>query len=70
MRLEWDEEKNRANVRKHRVSSDTARIVFEDPRQLAVQDRYEGGEERWQTIGLVRAITILLVGAYLEGRRG
>ena len=61
MRFEWDEEKNRANVGKHRVSFDATRIVFEDPRQLAIQDRYEGGEERRQTIGLVRGITILLV---------
>jgi len=59
MRFEWDEEKNRANIRKHRVSFDTAKIVFEDPRQLSIQDRYEGGEERWQTIGLVRGTRLI-----------
>jgi len=35
--------------------------VFDDPNQLSIQDRYEGGEERWQTIGLVNGIAVLIV---------
>jgi uncharacterized protein len=27
--------------------------VFADPLALTVQDRIEGGEQRWQTLGLV-----------------
>ena len=35
--------------------------MFDDPNQLSIQDRYEGGEERWQTIGLVNGIAVLIV---------
>ncbi|HFZ8994899.1 TPA: BrnT family toxin [Citrobacter freundii] len=35
--------------------------VFDDPRHLSRQDRYENGEYRWQTIGLVHGIMVILV---------
>jgi uncharacterized DUF497 family protein len=61
LRFEWDEDKNRANRTKHGVSFETARHVFDDPRHLSLQDRHVEGEERWQTLGLVGAIVVLLV---------
>ena len=61
-RFTWDEDKNRTNQRKHRgISFDVATQVFRDPLRLTRQDRFEGGEERWQTIGLVRGVMVLLV---------
>jgi len=35
--------------------------VFQDPLRLTRQDRHEDGEERWQTIGVVYGVTMLLV---------
>ena len=61
MRIEWDEAKNRSNIRKHGVSFETAQLVFDDPHHLSVQDREVGGEERWQTVGLVGGAVLLLV---------
>jgi uncharacterized DUF497 family protein len=61
MRLEWDETKNRANQAKHGLSFETASRVFDDPYQLSVQDRYEGTEARWQTLGLVSGVVVILV---------
>jgi uncharacterized protein len=61
MRIDWDPNKSRSNRRKHGVSFETASLVFEDPTQLSIQDRYEGGEERWQTMGLVHGIVVLIV---------
>jgi hypothetical protein len=61
MRFEWDEQKNRTNLAKHGVSFETAQLVFEDPLALSIQDRYDNGEERWQTIGLAGGLVILLV---------
>ena len=61
MRFEWDPNKSRANRRKHGVSFETARLVFEDPNHLSVQDRFEQGEERWQTLGLAGGIAVLIV---------
>ena len=39
MRFEWDEDKNRRNLAKHKVSFETAKSVFDDPRALSIQDR-------------------------------
>jgi uncharacterized DUF497 family protein len=46
VRFEWDENKNRANQRKHGVSFEEAVRVFFDPLHLSHQDRVEGGEQR------------------------
>lgn len=61
MKFVWDEAKNSANRKKHRVSFETARLVFDDPFHVSRQDRIENGEQRWQTIGLVHGVTMLLV---------
>ena len=62
MRFTWDEAKNRSNQKKHDgIAFEEAAQVFRDPFRLTRQDRIEGGEERWQTIGVVHGITVLLV---------
>jgi hypothetical protein len=59
--FEWDEAKARSNRRKHGVSFEDAMLVFTDPFALADQDRVANGELRWQTLGLVDGIVLLLV---------
>mgnify|MGYP002785250153 CR=1 FL=1 len=61
MRFEWNLAKDRANRLKHGVSFDTAALVFDDPAHLSVQDRHVDGEERWQTIGRVGPVVVLIV---------
>lgn len=61
MRWSWDPKKDRINRRKHRIGFATAVGVFFDPFAISDQDRIEGGEERWQTIGLVEGMTVVLV---------
>src|ERR1700720_1834614 len=61
VRFEWDEAKAESNLRKHRVRFEDAMLVFADPFALVEQDRSEGGELRWQTLGLVGGIVLLLV---------
>lgn len=62
MRFIWDETKNRSNRKKHGgITFEQAARVFLDPLRLTRQDRIEDGEERWQTIGMVHGITVLLV---------
>ena len=61
MQFEWSEEKNRSNLRKHGVSFATATRVFEDPDYVTRQDREIDGEERWQTIGRIGDLIVLLV---------
>lgn len=60
-RFEWDENKNRANVRKHGVSFEEASQVFFDPLHLTNHDRIEGGEQRWQTFGLSGGFVLMMV---------
>ena len=59
--FEWDEDKAKTNVFKHRVSLETAVRAFSDPFQLTEQGRIENGEYRWQTIGMVDAQIVIFV---------
>jgi hypothetical protein len=61
MRFTWDEQKNRANRRKHKISFETAVRVFLDPLHITRQDRIADGEERWQSIGRVDGVLLVLV---------
>lgn len=61
MNVVWDERKNHQNKKKHRVSFEVAQLVFNDPLHISIQDRYEGEEERWQTVGLIDNTVALLV---------
>jgi hypothetical protein len=61
MRFIWEERKSRRNLAKHKVSFETATLVFDDPRAISRLDRIEHGEERWQTLGLAGGIVVLLV---------
>ena len=65
-RFVWDHEKARVNLRKHRISFETAARVFADPWALTKQDRIEHGEYRWQTVGMIDGITVMLVAHTLE----
>ena len=59
--FEWDEAKAKTNERRHGVRFDDAILVFADPFAITEQDRIEGGELRWQTIGLAGGVVLLLV---------
>jgi hypothetical protein len=59
--IEWEAAKAKINLRKHRVSFETAARVFADPFALMEQDRIEKGELRWQTLGTVEGHLLLLV---------
>jgi hypothetical protein len=54
MNFEWHDEKERENLRKHRVSFQEARHVFADMNRISYIDtRLDYGEERIVTIGLI-----------------
>ena len=37
MRFEWDEVKNRRNLRKHKISFESAKLVFDDPQASPIE---------------------------------
>lgn len=47
MEFEWHSDKAESNWRKHGVRFEDAILVFDDPRHLSMQERYENGEYRW-----------------------
>jgi uncharacterized DUF497 family protein len=49
------------NLRKHAISFDIAMRVFADPFALTEEVRIEGGEQRWQTLGIVEGYLLLLL---------
>jgi uncharacterized protein len=59
--FEWDLEKAAANLRKHGITFADAEQVFFDPFVIFDQDRVEGGEHRWQAIGLAGGVILLCV---------
>lgn len=60
-RYVWDRGKAETNIVKHRVGFDDATFVFDDPDVLTFQDRIEGNEYRYCSIGLVGAVVLLVV---------
>ena len=47
----WDAKKERINIRKHRVSFETAKQVFLDPCLVVIEDCEVGDELRYHAIG-------------------
>lgn len=67
--VEWDENKDRSNRRKHHVSLDEAATVFADPLSSVTPDQgHSRGELRYHIVGM-SAFNELLTVAYTE-RRG
>ncbi|WP_409411157.1 BrnT family toxin [Bradyrhizobium sp. AUGA SZCCT0169] len=60
MRWTWDPNKATANRVKHGLSFETAILVFDDPLHASKPDPHPDGD-RWQTIGLVGPILLLVV---------
>ena len=60
--FDWDPEKARRNLRKHKLSFEQAATVFQDPKALSVfDDDHSDDEERWSIIGRAREGAILVV---------
>ena len=53
MKFEWDENKNKTNIRKHRVSFEEAETVFEDKNAVYDYDKtHSKYEDRFIVIGI------------------
>ena len=61
----WDDEKNRTNKRHHGLSFETAQCVFRDPLAASRHDP-DPREERWQTIGVIGYVVVVVVHTWPE----
>ena len=59
--FEWDTKKAESNYRKHGIRFEMAALAFDDPLAKTIQDRIENGETRWQTLGVVHGVELLIV---------
>lgn len=65
MDCEWQEAKNEANIRKHGISFEIARRIFEGPVLPRTDNRIDYGEVRYNSIGHVGQ-TFLIVVSHTE----
>ena len=61
MIFEWDHAKNAANIAKHGIGLATASRIFEGLVLTAEDRRRDYGERRWNSIGCVAGVAILVV---------
>ena len=62
LRFEWDEEKAKANLKKHRIDFDEATTVFTDPFSITINDPdHSGDEQRYIDFGSSAAGRMLVV---------
>ncbi len=60
VRLEWDEAKNRSNLRKHGFDFAEAEELFRGPLLIRPDTDQDYGEERWLGIGMTRGRVALV----------
>ena len=56
----WDEDKNRENIRKHRISFETAMLAFQDDLAVTEDDPFLD-ERRFQTTGMVGMAVLIVI---------
>ncbi len=59
--VEWDDNKNRLNIRKHGISFETAALVFADEERIEYFDSlHSETEERYVVIGCVEGVLFVV----------
>lgn len=65
MRWTWDARKDSSNQRLHGLSFETAGLVFDDPLAASRLDA-STDEERWQTVGAIGRVIVIVVHTWPE----
>ena len=60
MKFEWDETKRQTNLRDHKLDFADAEIVFSGITFTFEDERFEYGEDRFITLGLLREIVVVI----------
>lgn len=67
MRFEWDSNKERINIKKHKIDFETAAHVFDDENRLEIFDELHSEcEDRYITIGTINNIAVVVMVVYAE----
>ena len=68
MKFEWDETKNKVNIRKHGLDFADAPEIFNGPMLIQLDTRHDYGEDRWVGIGFIQNRVVVVV--YTERDNG
>ena len=60
MRFEWDEAKRRANLYRHGIDFNAIKKILVGPTISVVDDRFDYGEMRLQTFGLLNGKVVVI----------
>jgi uncharacterized protein len=61
VKYEWDDEKNRRNIRKHGIDFLDVPAMFQNPMVVFLDDRKDYGEDRWIGIGHLKSVLAVIV---------
>ena len=61
MRFEWDEEKNRENIRKHGLDFADAWQIFDAPMLTTLDPKEDYGEDRFLGMGFRKNLVVVVV---------
>jgi len=61
MRFEWDEKKRLSNIKKHGIDFVDIPAMFDGDIVTVIDDRFDYGETRYQTLGLLKSRVIMVV---------
>jgi len=61
MKFEWDENKNKANIKRHRIDFNDVPEMFKYPMFVALDTRKDYGEDRLIGIGLLKSRYVVVV---------
>lgn len=61
MQFEWDENKNKLNIKKHNIDFSDVPEMFKHPMLVSYDHREGYGEERWIGIGMLKIIVVVVV---------
>jgi uncharacterized DUF497 family protein len=61
-KFEWDANKNKSNIEKHKIDFNDAKLVFEDPKRKVTPDkRRDYGEDRYKVVGKIFGAIISVI---------
>lgn len=67
MLFEWDDEKEKINIKKHKLSFSTAALVFNDKNRIWwYDDLHSDDEDRYITIGMISQKPNIVMVVYTE----
>ncbi len=63
MKFEWDEEKNKQNIKKHGLDLSDGQELFSGnaPFFINPDARKDYGEERWKGVGILQGVVVVVV---------